>query len=921
MRIFQRSFIVCVGLLLGMVTGTTAQDMNNPDVIEYQLDNGLQVMLVPDTSAPTVAVSVWYRVGGANDPQGRSGFAHLFEHMMFQGSANVARSDHFNLISAAGGSANATTGRDRTNYFQSVPSHQLPLALWLEADRMATLMVDEANFIREREVVKEEYRQRIDNQPYGQASLALQTIPFDYTPYQQPIIGSIEDLDQATVEEIRAFHDTYYVPNNATLVVAGDFDIDTARAMIDDYFGGIARGADVPELPAYTPTPQTEAERVTFEDSLARVPAVLIAYEIVPRNHPDFLALELLGMILGGGESSRLAQALIDTGLASSASAYATGNLGPGQFNAVLVPNPEVSLETLEETYYAELERILSEGVEAAELEKVINQLRVERVLSLQTALGLAESIQSSYFYLGSPTAAFDELTRFTGLTSADVQRVIETYLAPENRTIIEVVPVERAPTTADAAAPAQPVADSEVIALDDTAEREAPPPPLTIREFTLPEIHESELDNGLRVVIIPQNDLPILGVQLILPGGGSIVPERLAGMAGITAGLLTRGTTTRTAQEIAGQIEQIGGELDASASSDALTISSLVLSEHTSVAFDLLSDVALNPVFPPEELEIQRQRALTNLQSTLADPADVATRVFSAVVYGEHPYGNLITEDAYNAITRDDVAAYYRGLLDPTRATLIIAGDISLEAALEQAETAFGSWQGTGEAAERVAFPEMPTHERAIYLVDRPGSTQVELLVGHPGVIGSAPERRVLQVVNNILGGGAASRLFQNLREQRGYTYGVYSGFNFPVDRGLFTVTAAVRPDVLTPALEEIIAEIERIQSEPVSTDELENNKSNLLGRYARSLETVLGLAGQVASFEVRGVPLSELEIYPETVAQVDASAVLSAAQTYLYPDSLVIVAVGDAAVIRPALEAVAPVILVDANGEPTAE
>ncbi len=425
----------------GAVAPVAAQDAGLLNITDYGLDNGLRVILVEDHSAPTVAVDVWYRVGGADDPTGRSGFAHLFEHMMFQGSANVPRGAHNDLISGAGGNANASTGIDRTNYFQALPAHQLPLGLWLEADRMRSLVVDEASFEREREVVKEEYRLRIQNQAYGEAQLRLQTLPYDYPPYRQPVIGSIEDLDAATADEVRAFHAAYYKPNNAVLVVAGDIDVVGTRDLVGHYFADIPRRDPPPARPAYTPSPRQQEERVTIQDPQARVPAVLMGSVVPPRGQPDFYAADLLASVLGGGGSSRLGRALVDGGLATAASTHVAGNLGPSLFGTSLVPNPGVEPARLEHIYGEELERIRTSGVEADELTKAINQIRTGRTRGLQSALGLAESVQAANFYLGDPRAVLTDVERYRAVSSTDLQRVADQYLGRDRRLVIQVEP------------------------------------------------------------------------------------------------------------------------------------------------------------------------------------------------------------------------------------------------------------------------------------------------------------------------------------------------------------------------------------------------------------------------------------------------------------------------------------------------
>lgn len=930
--------------LLTSVTGATYSTLTNAqgdtpfDITTFELDNGLQVILVEDHSAPTVAVSVWYKVGGANDPNGRSGFAHLFEHLMFQGSANVPPGKHAEWISAAGGNHNASTSLDRTNYFEELPAHQLPLALWLEADRMRSLVVDQENFNREREVVKEEYRQRIQNQPYGEALLKLQTIAYDYGPYQKPVIGSVEDLDRATLDEVRRFHAIYYAPNNTVLTVAGDIDVAQTRELIERYFGDIPPQPEPPVLPPYSFTFQREDQSLLIEDRLARAPALFMVYRIPPRGHRDYYAAELAAHVLGQGDSSRLAQALIDTGLAASASASVLGNLGPSLFYVVLVPNPGVDIDELARIYDRELARIRQEGADGDELTKAINTILTDQIGSLENALGLAESVQTAAFYLDDPAAVLTELEDYRQVTNEDIRRVANEYLADSARNTILVKPSPMDQSQAIAPdeeiveeAADSPFAETQVDAQPTSAntpaveegretagdEEPALPAPLPLREFALPAFTEATLSNGLRVIVAPERSLPLLTVQLVLPGGESAAPRERAGLSEFTANLLPRGTETKTAQEIARSIEQVGGELATAAYDTLLKATVTVLSEHTDLAFEILEDVTLHPSFPQDEVENERQRALTNLEVALANPTEIGYRAFDAIIYGRHPYGQVVTHETIRAIGRSDIVAYYERQLDPTAAFLVIAGDISPEQAIQRAEAVFGKWTARGSNAQP-PMPRPPQREQTIvYLVDRPGSTQSQVLVGHLGMPGASRDRYAAQVANQVLGAGSTSRLFLNLREKRGYTYGVYSAFTLPRDVGKFVIQAAVRNEVVEPAIREILTEMTRLRQEPVPADELRDAKAYLTGSFALRLETLRDLTGHIVSLKVRDLPLSDLRIYPQAIEQVDDEAVLSAAKAYIHPESAAIVVVSDAAKVRGQLERIAPVTLVDTEGQ----
>ncbi|MEO0561292.1 MAG: pitrilysin family protein, partial [Chloroflexota bacterium] len=899
----MKKWLILISLLLAV--NVVAQGEQVLDYQQYELENGLEVILVRDVSAPVVAVDVWYRVGGANDPEGRSGFAHLFEHMMFQGTANLPKGELDRLVESAGGFLNAYIAVDRTAYYEALPSHQLPLGLWLEADRMASLAVTRTNLDNQRAVVIEEFQQRYGNSPYGFGILELLTRPYNYEPYQTPVIGNIDDLNKATLEEIRAFHDTYYVPNNATLAVVGDIDFDETRDLVEQFFGEIPRGETPPQLPEWEMTEQPEADFVTIEDDLIRTPAVLIGYETPPRQHPDYPALQIVNYVLSSGASSRLAAALTDTGLATSANTVVLDNYGPSLFGVILLPNGDVTLDAVETAFYEELERLASESVDEVELDKAINQLRAESISGLETAFALAESVQAANFYYDDPEAVFTEINAFSAVTPDDITRVIETYLAPTDRHVIYVESGD--PVVADDPQPAISAVGDETddeFEVDFALSITEPPAPLPVTEFNFPTISELTLDNGMELVVIESPELPVISASLYMRGGASLVSPEQTGLADMTATLLTRGTETRTAQELAGTIEQEGGSIGASASNDSLSISMFALSEDTPLVFELLGDVVFNASFPQEELDVAMQRFETSLENTLADPTALAPRAFSRLVYEDHPYGNVTTLNTLANIDREDVVDYYASLAHPENAFLIVSGDITTDAALELAEATFGDWSVEGEPST-VTFAPLEEDEPGVsyYLVDVPGAAQAQIVLGNIGIDGANPDRYTLSVLNNILGSGFQSRLFQNIREDKGYSYSIGSRFNYPVDIGTFRISTSVRSDTVDEALTEIFYEVERIQDEPVGERELTDTQSGMIGRYALQLERTAAYANQIAAFKLRGIPASDLSIYPGEVAAVSAESLQMMAQTYI-PDNLIVVVSGDAEVLLPELE-----------------
>ena len=902
-------FAVVVLLFSGLVVAADDQSL---DLEHYQLDNGLEVILVRDTSAPTVAVDIWFRVGSANDPEGKSGFAHLFEHLMFEGSPHVPSGTMDHLLERVGGSSNAYVSADYTAYYDTVPSHQLPLALWIEADRLGGLNVTQESLDNQRAIVIEELQRSYDNRPYGSAVKALITVPYSYEPYKRPAIGNIDDVNSAQIEDVFAFHRTYYVPNNATLVIAGDIDLEVTRTMVEELFGPIPRGDDPPALPEFAPQDQAEAEFITIEDPFINLPALLVAYEIPPLVHEDYPALDVLSRILSVGDSSRLAKRLVDTGKALQADAWIFDNRGPGMFAFILIANVGVDLAELEAASYEELQTIINEGVPQEELDKVIAGIRSRSILGLETALGLAESVHSANYYFGDPQAVFTGIGRYQAVTSEDIQRVALEYLEDSDRHVFSVVQ-----TDADAPPPVEPFAAEDAVEIEPdyryVIAQDEPPPPLDSNEFNFPTITENTLDNGLEVVVIEQPNMPIISLDVYFTGGSTAAPQDLPGVAGITGQLITRGAATRSAQDIAGAIEQVGGAVGSGGGSDSLQVGVFALIEDKDLAFELLADMTLHASFPENEVERERAEWISGLEASLAEPGFVAGRTFGRTLYAGHPYGNPYTFESLEAISRDDIVAFYESRRQPDNAVLIIAGAITTEEGLAYAERHFADWQG---AADAVSYPDLQEQSgQQILLVDRPGSTQANFILGNIGIQGASMDYFPARVMNHVLGGTFSSRLVQNIREEKGYTYSIGSGFSYPADTGRFIVTAAVRNDVIAATLEEIFAEIERIQTEPLTDEEINDARDGIVGEWVFGLETYQDFVEVVASYKIRGVELDRLNKWLGHIKDVSTDDVLDIANSYIHPEDFIIVVVGDASEIQEQLETLGEVTLLEAE------
>ncbi len=434
--------LVALGLI---APAASAQSIEIPPIPidTFTLDNGLYVIVSPDHSTPLVSVQVWYDVGSAHEAEGRSGFAHLFEHMLFEETEHLADDEISQLVQQAGGNYNGTTNTDRTAYYENLPSNRVNLSFWLHAERMARLVVSEENFERQREVVKEERRLRVDNQPYQNAGLTLDTLMTDYLPYRHTIIGSMADLDAATLEDVRSFYRQHYVPNNATLTVVGDVTTAQIRALAEEYFGDIPRGATPTPLPPASATPRTDGERrAEVPDPLAQLPLMWMAWNTPPANHPDQDALQILAQILSTGESSRLYRRLVNQEQAALAFiAQPDTRLGPGSFRMGALPNQGVELSRLEGLIEEEIQKVIQDGVTDREIEKALNQQRAGAIASRLTAQGKAQMLQSYRLFYGSPFEVNRDIERMEAVTADEVRRVARTYLVTENRTVVIAVP------------------------------------------------------------------------------------------------------------------------------------------------------------------------------------------------------------------------------------------------------------------------------------------------------------------------------------------------------------------------------------------------------------------------------------------------------------------------------------------------
>ena len=934
---FRRLLIAVFAVLisLGAVAQTSAA-RTSPAIpqINYQkytLKNGMDVILYEDHRLPLVAVNIWYHVGPANEKQGRTGFAHLFEHMMFEGSQHVGPKAHFRNLEAAGASdINGTTEFDRTNYFETLPSNQLELALWLESDRMGYLLgtLDREKLANQRDVVRNERRESVENAPYGlvEEGLFHQLFPKDH-PYYADVIGSHEDIEAARLNDVRDFFRQYYSPNNASLAITGDFDTAQAKALVEKYFGSIPSGPPVPKINAVTPV-ITQQRRAVVTDQV-ELPRVYVGWLTEPIYKPGNAEGDLLAQLLGGGKSSRLYKKLVyEKQIAQDVQVQNQSLVLGSVFEITATARPGVKPEDLEKAIGEEMEQLRAEGPSQAELDRARNVIETRIIGGLERLGGfggVADRLNQYNHYLGDPGYLPKDIERYNSATVADLKRVAQQTLKPNQSVVVYGVPGKKviddpAPTKAEAEKETKE-ASTVANTMPDEPWRATTPKPGPLSHLSLPVPTGFKLANGLTVMLVEQHKLPVVSAHLVVLSGSDMNPVNRPGLASFTADMLPEGTNRRTALAVADDGAQIGTAVRTSSTGDFSAVAIRTLKQNVDAALDLLSDVALNPKFDPAEIDRVRKRRQTRILQLHDDPVQTALGVFLRVVFGpQHPYGyrEVGTEESNRVISRDEMLKFWQQGYSPGNSALVLAGDLTQDEARQLAEKYFGKWTG-GTTKHMPPAVDVKT-TRAVYIVDKPAAPQTFVLAGSIGVPRSTPDYVPLEVMNNALGGLFSSRLNMNLREQHGYTYGAFSVFLYRRGPGLFAAGGAIRTDATAPAVQETFKELDRIRTAPLSDDELKLAKGAFALSLAGYFETGERTAATAAELFTYDLPLDYYAKLSPQIDAVNAADVQRVANKYVNPDASIVIASGDRAKIEPELKklSIGPVEARDFDGNP---
>jgi zinc protease len=879
---------------------------------KYKLKNGLEVILSEDHTLPLVSVNIWYHVGPANEKAGRTGFAHLFEHMMFEGSQHVGAKAHFGYLEAAGATEiNGTTNFDRTNYYATVPSNQLDLALWLESDRMGYLpgKLDIQNLANQRDVVRNERRQSTENTPYGlvEEGLYHELFPKDH-PYYPAVIGSHLDVESAKLEDVREFFRQYYTPNNATMAIVGDFDKNKIKAQVEKYFGTIPEGPAVPKITVTTP-PITSERRATITDQV-ELPRVYIGWITPPVFQPGDAESDLFSVILAGGKSSRLYKTLVyDKEIAQDVSASVEDARLGSIFELEVTAKPGVKPEDLEKAIDEEMDKIRKDGPTQAEVDRARNVTETGLIRGLQRTNGVANRLNFYNQYAGTPDYFSKDVARYDAVTPADVKNVIGKYFAKNESAVVYGVPGEKkitdVPKTSDEENKKQAKeAGPSKSAMADEAWRATPPQAGPVPTFTLPVPKQVKLPNGLTVLLVERHNLPIIAATLFSMSGSELNPIDKPGLSSFTAGMLREGTTSRSAIKFAEDTDQIGASLESEAgySSAYLTLSALTW--NSDPGFDLLADATLHPAFDAKEIERLRSRRVTAVLQENDDPGTIAFRTVDKILYPNSPYGFSIlgTEASNKAITRDDMMAFWKRGYVPSNSVLAVSGDVNESQLAELTRKYFGNWSGPDFKTKAPATPGAPTP--SVSIVDKPAAPQTFLTLASLGASRNTPDYLPLEVMNTALGGLFSSRINMNLREEHGYTYGSFSTFQYRRGVGPFLTGGAIRTDATAPAASEIFKELKRIRESELTADELKKSKDSFSKSLVGNFETTDAISSTIGLQFVFGLPLEYYRDLPAQIDKVTSADTLRVAKEYLHPEAMIVVAVGDRAKIEPGLK-----------------
>lgn len=871
------------------------------DVRKTVLDNGLTVLTKEVHTAPVVTVQVWYKIGSRNEAPGVNGIAHQLEHMLFKGTKE--RPIQFGrLFSALGSASNAFTSYDQTAYYGTVEREKLKALLVLEADRMQNSLIEPQQLETEKRVVISEL-QGYENSPNYRLNRAVMRAAFPNQPYGLPVGGTKADVQGFTVEQVRDYYRKYYSPENATLIIVGDFQTEPTLAAVKEIFGRVPSlssantGQTTPTTPTQNPTSNIQNPIVLREEGSASF--MQEVYPLPTANHPDVPALDVMDYVLTGGRNSRLYQALVESGIASDLSGGAVNLLAAGWYELSATATPGQKLEKIEQVLASELAQLRSQGVTEEELKRAKTQLTANVILGNRDIT--SQAMQLGYDELTTGDYRFTDryLAAVQNVSAADVQRVAQTYLTPAQRTVgfFEPTTLDGKAGTGSAGAgktsenftAGPPVDPAEVAKYLPPVDSSATP-----KTQALPE--QIRLANGMRVLLFPDRSTPTVTLSGYIRAGTEFDTHAKAGLATLTADNVMNGTKTRDALEIAKVLEERGASLGFGANREGVTIQGDSLAADLPILIQTFADVVQHAAFPSDKLELTRQQELTSLKVKLDTPSQVAIRTFQQTVYPEnHPFHAFPTEESLKRISREDVVEFYQQYYRPDTTILSLVGDFDVRQVRSLLDNQLADWKDTGNPPA-ANYPQVPLPKKRVALNPvLPGKTQAITLLGNRAIDRQDPRYYAALVLNQIVGGDTlSSRLGTEIRDRQGLTYGIYSYFQAGQHPGSFLIQMQTAPEDARNAIASTIALLEQIQEQGVTASEVAAAKRSLTSEYPVGLADPNTLAQTILSNELYGLGLSELRNFVSNIEAVTLDQVNQAAKELLHPESLVVVTAG---------------------------
>ena len=904
---------------------------------KYKLDNGLTVVLHEDKSDPLVHVDVTYHVGSGREEPGRSGFAHFFEHMMFQGSENVADEEHFKIISESGGTLNGTTNGDRTNYFQTVPSNQLEKMLWLEADRMGFFLdaVTQEKFEVQRETVKNERGQRVDNRPYGLLWERVGEAMYpEGHPYSWSTIGYLEDLDRASLTDLKKFFLEWYGPNNATITIGGDFDTEQTLEWVKTYFGTIPAGTEHAD-PEFVPITLEEDRYISLEDNV-QLPLLYMSWPTVHANHPDEAPLDVLANILGQGQTSILYKNIQKPGLTVQASA----SHGCREIHCTLTlftlanPAKVQQLGDLEEKMRAAFGEFEERGVMDDDLTRVKSSIVSGLIYGLESVSGKVSQLAAYETYRDNPNGIGDDIARYEGVTKADVMRVYNQYIKDQKAVIMSIVPkgagsmiakedtwerYERTiPDFNDAEDDFSWTRPEDPEGLDRSV---MPPAGDNIPQIKAPDTYTFETGNGIEVLAARNTEVPTTTISLRIKAGQSHESLDKLGLASMTAGLLNEATTERTVEELSNELDKLGSSVSFGAGDTFSTMRIRTLTRNLDATMAIAMEKLLKPKFDQADFDRDQANALQGIKANKKEASATASTLFNKMMYGtDNPtaYPGSGTEESVANITLDDVKAFYADHYSPQIASIVAVSDLN-EAAMRKALAPLADWEGGDvPAATMKPFPELEAG--TLYFVDKPDAAQSEIRIGKRALPYDATgDYYKSTVMNYPLGGAFNSRINLNLREDKGYTYGARSFFSGNESGGWYRAGAGVRADATAASITEFVNEIEGYFADGATEEEVAFTQSSLGQSDARAYETPRQKLGFLSRMATYGLKADHVDEQADILANMTKADFDALAKSNLNLDEMIMIVVGDKAKVYDEVAALGfDMVEIDADGNP---